>query len=373
MNAVAKLQPVPFRALAGWSAENFSEAFATFEQTCRSILDGRIPPRQGQPAPDLLVGVCRKAAALGTPKQRNQFRQYFEANFQPYLVIPRSGESASPPGFLTGYYEPEVPGSLTKTIEFSEPLLGLPENHVVLQDSDARDSGFPKDLTTAIRTADGALKPYPAREAIAGGKLGNLAPPLVWVRDGIEAFMIHVQGSARIRLPNGKILRAKYAGRNGHPYTSIGRVLVERYNISPDKMSMKHLKRWVRTAGQRLGQPGRRLMEENRSFIFFSLDRSLKEDIGPVGASGVNLTALRSIAIDRTIWPYGLPYWIEADLPWRTTDQKSPLRRLMIGQDTGSAILGPARADIFFGSGTQAGALAGAIRHGARFHVLLPK
>jgi membrane-bound lytic murein transglycosylase A len=372
LRSVAKLRPVSFKSLAGWSGQDFAAAFATFRTTCDAILRPGIPLRQGLKSPDLLIQACRKAAAMPAAANADQARSFFEKNFDGFEVIPNSAATPAS-GFVTGYYEPEVPGSLAKTANFTEPLLGLPANHVVRSEGLEFGSDFPKELTTAFKEPDGVYKPYPDREGIEQGKLGHLYRPVLWVRDGIEAFMIHVQGSARIRLQDGSVLRVKYAGRNGHPYTSIGRILVTRYNIPPAEMTMQHLKRWVRAAGQKSGDPGRKLMHENHSFIFFTIDRSLRENAGPVGGAGVSLTPFRSIAIDRKIWPYGLPYWIDADLPWRSTDKSAPFRRLVIGQDTGSAIIGAARADIFFGSGNRAGAMAGAIRHPARFHVLLPK
>ena len=179
--------------------------------------------------------------------------------------------------------------------------------------------------------------------------------------------MVHVQGSARVRLPDGQIIRLGYAGRNGHPYTSIGRILVDRGHIQPQDMSLARLKAWLRAAGQ----DGVRLMQQNRSYIFFKIEERLDLDQGPVGAAGLSLTPLRSIAVDRTLWHYGLPFWLNADIPWEGP-QNAKFRRLMIAQDTGSAIVGPARADIFFGTGDPAGTLAGNIRHEAQLHVLLP-
>ena len=184
--------------------------------------------------------------------------------------------------------------------------------------------------------------------------------------------MIHVQGSARISLEDGSEVRLTYAGRNGHPYTSIGRLLVERGEVPLADMSLETLKNWVRTAGQQFGRPGRALMQENKSFIFFEELACDEPNAGPIGGEGIPLTELRSMAVDRTIWPYGLPFWIEADLPWRS-ESPEPFRRLLVAQDTGSAIVGPARADLFFGTGARAGDLAGGIRHPADFVVLLPE
>ena len=184
--------------------------------------------------------------------------------------------------------------------------------------------------------------------------------------------MIHVQGSARVVLDDGSEVRLTYAGRNGSPYTSIGRLLVERGEVPLSEMSLARLKAWVRAAGQKPGQPGRSLMQENQSFIFFDMAPVTDPREGPTGGEGLPLTPLQSIAVDRTIWPYGLPFWIEGTLPWRS-EQPERFGRLMIAQDTGSAILGPARADLYFGTGSEAGNRAGGIRHQADFFVLLPR
>jgi membrane-bound lytic murein transglycosylase A len=198
--------------------------------------------------------------------------------------------------------------------------------------------------------------------------LGSQARPLVWLRDHTEAFMVHVQGSARACLKDDEIMRLTYDGRNGLPYTSIGKHLTDRKLIPAGGISLEQLKTWLREDTVR----GLSVMHENSSFIFFKHDPDGGRTDGPVGGASIRLTALRSIAIDRSLWPYGLPFWIEAEIPW-TSHKATSFTQLMIAQDTGSAILGAARADIFFGSGRIAGERAGDIRHNARFTVLLPK
>ena len=171
--------------------------------------------------------------------------------------------------------------------------------------------------------------------------------------------------------PTARSARLVYAGRNGRPYTSIGRLLIESGEIAESDMSLAALKQWIRAAGQNPGDKGLALMQRNESYVFFALQEEGNPDLGAMGGQGAGLTALRSIAIDRTFWPYGLPFWIAADLPWQSTSP-SAFRRLMIAQDTGSAIVGPARVDIFFGAGDDAGARAGDIRHAGDVVVLLP-
>lgn len=216
-----------------------------------------------------------------------------------------------------------------------------------------------------------APAPYPDRAAIEAGAIERRTAAIVWLRDRVEVFLAQVQGSARVRLADGSLLRLAYAGRNGRAYTSIGRILIDSGEIAEADMSLATLKQWIRAHGQKPGDAGALLMHHNKSYVFFSLHEEYEPTRGPIGGQGISLTALRSIAVDRAIWSYGLPFWIAADLPWRGSSP-SPFRRLMIAQDTGSAITGPARADIFFGSGDDAGARAGDIRHAGDVVVLLP-
>ncbi len=196
--------------------------------------------------------------------------------------------------------------------------------------------------------------------------------PLVFLADPVEVFFAQVQGSARVALPDGGCLRLTYAGRNGHPYTSIGRILVETGEIPADSIGLESVKAWIRAKGQAPGAAGSALMLRNKSYVFFAQNAALSDAEGPIGGAGLSLMPLRSIAVDRQIWSYGLPFWLSAELPWQSPEP-TPFRRLMIAGDTGSAILGPARADIFFGSGERAGARAGSIRHSCDFIVLLPR
>lgn len=212
------------------------------------------------------------------------------------------------------------------------------------------------------------FEPYPDRAAIWAGELGDRARPIAWLRDKTELFIIQVQGSARLNFSDGASARLTYAGRNGHPYTSIGRILVENGSIPLAEMSLERLMGWLRTDPAR----GRALMERNRSYVFFALEPMADPKRGPIGGAGVPLTAGRSLAIDRAIWPYGLPVWISVS-PLMPEGPRASLDRLMIAQDTGSAIVGPARGDFFMGSGPEAGTRAGLVRDSMRFIVLLPR
>ncbi len=337
------LAPVSFEDLAGFRHDNHLEAFEVLARSCAAIVEKAPPLRDGVAASAALKTIAH-AALRHEVREPAQARRFFERHFRPCRVSARAGVRNA--GFLTGYYEPMVEGSPVRTRDFSAPVLGRPDNL-------------------------NALAPYPDRAAIEAGAIESHTAPIVWLRDRVELFLAQVQGSARVRLADGSRRRLAYAGRNGRPYTSIGRLLIESGEIAEADMSLATLKQWIRARGQNPGDAGAVLMHRNKSFVFFSLHEECAPASGPIGGQGICLTALRSIAVDRAIWPYGLPFWIAADLPWRSSSP-SPFRRLMIAQDTGSAITGPARADIFFGSGDDAGARAGDIRHAGDIFVLLP-
>ncbi|HEX2556320.1 MAG TPA: MltA domain-containing protein [Microvirga sp.] len=356
-----RLDRLAFAALPGWEADDHAAAFRAFRRTC-AVASGEgealRPAKAGDAA---LARVCRTALAMPEAPEPGAARRFFEAHFEPHAVVPSGGS-----GFLTGYYEPEFRGSRAPTPEFRVPLLGRPDDLVTVPQGGTLP-GLEPGLQAGRRTA-GGLVPYPDRAAIEDGALGPLARPVVHLAEPGEAFIIHVQGSARVRLPDGTAMRVAYAGRNGHPYTSIGRILVERGAIPLPEMSLERLMGWLKDHPG----PARDLMRMNRSYIFFREAAELAPADGPIGGAGVPLTPGRSLAVDRSLWSYGLPVWLEGELPL-ALDRTEPLRRLMIAQDTGSAIVGPARGDFFFGSGPEAGTRAGLLRHPVRFVVLLPK
>lgn len=363
-----------FADLPGWADDDHAAALATFRLSCRSILDSAPELRPGVPPTPGFVAICRDLFA--SPPQnapqgaQSDARAFFEQRFTPWRI--RNADASD--AFFTGYYEPEVAASLTQAPGFETALRARPADLVSFP-PDQPPPGAPAGLAAARRLADGTLGAMPTRAEIDAGALGQNdaahAKPIAFVRDPIEAFMIQVQGSARLRLPDGRVVRAVYDGRNGHPYTSIGRVLVTDHGLTPQDVTLEKLKAWVRASGQKPGEPGLALLHRNKSFVFFRLDQDAPPDVGPIGAQGIRLTKLRSIAVDRAIWPYGTPVWIDALTPWES-EAPTRLARLTIAQDTGSAILGPARADIFHGAGEEAGRIAGATRHQGAFVALLP-
>jgi membrane-bound lytic murein transglycosylase A len=356
----ARLEPVSFSTLPGWREDDHAAAFATFLRSCTAM---ETAEPESQPAMALAVGrglaaICR-AALAHRPKGRAAIRRFFEDNFAAFRVRPADGE-----GFLTGYFEPEYRGRLKPDATYTTPLLARPDDLVTLQPRQ-QVAGLDPALSAARRSQRG-LEPYPDRAAIEDGALGAAAKPLAWL-DPVDAYFAHVQGSVRVRLASGQVLRFAYAGKNGRHYRSLGRLVAEETGLPPAQLTAPQLIAWLRANPA----DARRLMRENGSYIFFRPATELDPAEGPLGGSSVQLVPGRSIAIDRTLWPYGLPFWIDASLPAPGADE--PFRRLMIAQDTGSAIRGPARADIFVGMGPAAGHRAGLFRHAGRFVVLLPK
>jgi membrane-bound lytic murein transglycosylase A len=356
----ARLEPLSFGELAGWEADDHAAAYLAFLRTCKTLDASAAELRPAQAPQADLQSVCREA--LRTPGLgKVEARRFFETRFQPVRVVPLSGR-----GFLTGYYEPEFQGSRRPDAVYRVPLLDRPKDLVTIPQGETLpglDGGL-----QAARQAKGGYEPYPDRAAIEDGALGSLAKPIVYLREPGEAFIIHVQGSARIRLNDGSVMRVAYAGRNGRPYTSICRGLVQQGVMDLETMTLEKLLGWLKDNPE----PAKALMRQNRSYIFFREANELAPADGPIGGAGTPLVPGRSLAVDRSLWTYGLPVWLDGQLPL-TLDRAEPLQRLMIAQDTGSAIVGPARGDFFFGSGEEAGRRAGLLRHAVRFVVLQPK
>nr|WP_255608878.1 MltA domain-containing protein [Methylosinus sp. Sm6] len=339
--------------------DNLCEAFRVFRRSADAMAAGVPILRPGVGPDAALLRVCREALADHAAAQSaDAARSFFERSFHPHRVRAN--------GFVTAYYEPVIAARAAPDDGFRTPVPARPSDLVTLNDSPiAGENG--EALTSARRRSDGRLEPYPDRRALEDGPEAGALRPIAFLRDRVELFLLQVQGSGRLRFPDGRELPFTYDGRNGRPYTSIGRLLIERGIVRAEDMSLDALKATIRAMGAGAGEPGALLMQENRSFVFFRADESPQRRIGPIGGAGVPLAPLRSIAVDRSIWAYGLPFWIAAALP------EGKFERLMIAQDTGSAIVGPARADLFFGSGDEAGARAGRVRHSADFVVLLPK
>jgi membrane-bound lytic murein transglycosylase A len=356
-----RLQPVSFGELPGFSNDRLEDALLAFVASCSA------PAHLSSVLPSLNWAALKRVCAVAQrPAAKSDPRGFFERYFQPYQIIVRS----SPDAFFTGYYQPEIMGSLRQSAEFPTSVYGLPPDLVTLPNG-ARVGSF-AELTAARRGPDGVLTPFPDRGAIEDGALNGAGKKLVFLRDKADLFLAQVQGSARVRLDDGRVLHLSFAGRNGQPYTALARILVQRGVAPASEMTMPRLLHWLRQNGLERGQPGDDLLRLNRSFVFFDARFDRNPDEQPRGGSGAVLRPFRSVAVDARVWPYGLPFYINARMPWRSSELE-PFQHLAIAQDTGSAIVGPARADVFFGIGDAAGDRAGEIRHHGQFFMLLPK
>jgi len=358
----AQVEPVGWDTVDGWDKDDHAAAFATFLVSCRPIANTAHPVGESRPMYAALHAVCRRALRAGT-LGAGAARKFFEDNFRPVRIV-KLGDSA---GFLTGYYEPIVDGSRFPTREFHVPIYRRPPDLMPPAGTPA-GAGFPNSGQSLRRDSRGKLVPYYDRAEIEDGALDGKHLEICWIRDPTEALFIQIQGSARIRLEDGLVVRINYDSHNGYPYTSIGRILIDRKLVPRDEMSMDRIRQWIHDNPD----GAKDLRRQNRAFVFFRIV-GLGDDEGPLGAQGLPLTPLRSIAVDKALHVYGTPFFIDAGLPVDTARASNPFRRLMIAQDTGSAIVGPARADLYWGAGKLAGQVAGRIRHPGRFTMLIPR
>lgn len=339
----AQAETLTFAALAGWKDDDQAEAFGAFMKSCGAILQGTPAMRKARPVYGALYAVCARAKAAG-PLDREQARAFFEDNFKPVRIAP-PGQTE---GFYTGYYETEVTGSRVPTDEYTVPIYAAPADAVKKRKSKV----FAQFDRSKIE--DGALK---------GKDL-----EICWVKDPIDAFFAQIQGSTRVKLDDGKLLRLNYIASNGQPYTPVGKFLIDRGIIAREDMSLDKIRDWMEANPEE----GKALRRKNRSFVFFQ-ETPLAPHEECIGAQGVPLTALRSLAVDKKIHVYGTPIWVDAELPIASEKPETKFQRLMIAQDTGSAIVGAARADIYFGAGEEVGHIAGRIKQHGQFVMLVPR
>src|SRR4051812_45241373 len=360
--ADTRFEPVAWNELDGWAGDDHAAAYAAFTASCRPVVAGAKGSRDTRPVYPALVEICRKARVVAS-RDREGARKFFEENFRPVGV----SKIDDPNGFLTGYYEPVVDGSRTLTDEFKVPLYGRPRDLVHMGRKRKADS-FPNTGRVVRRIARGKYVPYFDRAQIEDGALATRNLEIAYLKDANDLLFIQIQGSARIRLTDGTLLRVNYDSHNGQPYTPVGRILIERGIIPREEMSMERIRKWMAENPD----GGKELRRQIKSFVFFRTV-GLPEHEEARGAQGVPLTATRSIAVDKALHVYGTPFFIGAELPIDSEASTTKFRRLMIAQDTGSAIIGPARADIYFGSGEEAGRIAGRVKNPARFVMLMPR
>jgi len=351
-----QLDRVSFSDIPRWAEDDHAAAFQAFKRSCPWSI--RVAERHDTAQRQALAWVCQRAMALSQPLEEASARDFFETYFTPYLVQPQTDRR-----LVTGYYEPEIAGSRTKTEKFNIPIYRPPDDLTLIK-ANNRD-GLPEELTAARRTDEG-LKEHFTRKEIEQGALEGLGLELAWIADPVAHYSMQLQGSGRIRFQDGTAIRLGFAGKNGYAYTSIGQEIISRGELKPHEASLARIFEWA----QANGEQGKDLIWSNKSYIFF---RELSEEegaVGPVGALGASLTPLRSLAVDPRYHLLGAPVWVAA--PELDDKDQRPFRRLMIAQDTGSAIRGDVRGDIYWGSGDKAHDAASRTKHDAGFTILLP-
>jgi peptidoglycan lytic transglycosylase A len=339
----AEVETLDFATLPGWKDDDHLVALAAFQKSCAAILHTGSAARRSRPFVGALFNVCERAKAAG-PLDNAQAGAFFENNFKP-VRLAAPGQSD---GFFTGYYETEFDGSRVATDEYKVPLYTAPSATIKLKQS--------------------KVFAHLDRAKIEDGALDGKKLEICYVKSPIDVFFAQIQGSARVKLESGTELRLNYIASNGLPYTPVGKYLIDRGIITKEDMSMDRIRDWM------VANPdeGKELRRRNRSFVFFQ-ETALKANDECIGAQGVPLTAGRSIAVDRRIHTYGTPIWIDAQLPIESEKPETKFQRLMVAQDTGAAIVGPARADIYFGHGDGIASIAGRIKQYGRFVMLAPR
>jgi membrane-bound lytic murein transglycosylase A len=341
----AQLRAVGWDALPGWRQDDVLQAWDAFLRGCSALA-----------ARDLWQRVCADGTEL-KPASADAVRGFFEARFTPWQIADAAGIE---PGLVTGYYEPLLFGSRTRSQRYRYPVYGVPDDLLIVDLGDV----YPELKGYRLRgRLDGKrVVPYYNRAQIDQGDAPLATKVLAWVEDPVELFFLQIQGSGRIRLESGETMMVGYADQNGHPYRSIGRVLIDRGDLPLEQTSMQGIKAWARKNPDQL----QALLNNNASYVFF---RELPPGLpGPIGALGVPLTARRSIAVDARFVPLGAPVFLATTFP----NTKQPLNRLMLAQDTGGAIRGAVRADFFWGFGEEAAREAGRMKQQGRMWLLYP-
>jgi membrane-bound lytic murein transglycosylase A len=354
--------PVAWADIAGWNEDDHLQAFSAFRASCKPIVAQRKPPADPKAIGNSLRDPCRAAKAADI-SDGNKARGFFEAHFLP-LRISRLGEGD---GFVTGYYEPVIDGSRTQTDLYTVPVYRRPSN-LFVRGVKPGAVGLPNKGQVFRKIGRRKLVPYYDRAEIEDGAIAGRGLEICWLKNQTDLLFTQIQGSARVRLEDGSTLRINYDAHNGYPYTPVGRILIERNIVPKDQMSMQRIREWM----DQNPDGANELRRQNRSYVFFR-EVQLSDKDEAVGAQGVPLMPGRSIAVDKALHAYGTPFFIEGELPIESEQSKTPFRRLMVAQDTGSAIVGPARADIYFGAGVDAGRVSGRLRHNVRFVILVPK
>ncbi|TXH69927.1 MAG: hypothetical protein E6Q83_07420 [Thiothrix sp.] len=341
-------EALTWEQLPGWSQDQAHEVWPALLSNCLAMAKKEA----------FWESVCQ-AAQTNPLNDAASARRFFEQYFTPYQLF---GENLKAEGLLTGYYEPLLQGSYTLTERFQYPIYSPPKDMLTIELAEL----YPelKDKRVRGRLVEGnRVVPYYDRATIDGASKPLAGQEIVWVDNKEDLFFLHIQGSGRVQLPDGKVIGVAYANQNGLPYVAIGKRLQEWGKLKPGTINMFSIKQWIRDNPTEADK----LLNENPSYVFFSLRENIEQ--GPVGSLGVPLTAGRSLAVDRKVIPLGSLMWIDSTYP----DTNQPLQRLMFAQDTGGAIKGDLRGDFFFGTGQQAETWAGHMKQKTRFYILQPK
>ena len=345
-------------SLPGWSKDQVLRAFPALQKSCRSIMKNLNLRHNSQKKLKKRSGWQKVCDQIMTNSfGEDSFREFLKSKFKAYQIRYRGSDE----GLFTGYYEPTLYGSLKPSRGYNTPIYPKPTDLIHANLGEWKDS---LDSSRIFgRVVGHKLKPYFSRSDISKGALDGEIIPILWLKSEIDAFFLHIQGSGRVVLPNGEVYRLGYAGKNGRKYYPIGRYLVEIGAISKENISMQSIKKWLKE------NPGKKkdVMNMNPSYIFF---RKLKGKEGPIGAQGVVLTSGRSLAVDRNYSQLGAPVWLSANF---RDEEGKKIQRLMVAQDTGGAIKGPIRGDVFWGSGKTAERLAGIMNAKGSMYIFYPK
>lgn len=344
------LKEASFSQLPGWGGDDLKTFIPAFEKSCMRVLKGAPEKKMGPLAQSGTYGDWQPACRSFVNGKPRDLKNFFETRFTPYQVL--GGTDAE--GLFTGYYEASLKGSRVRSERYNVPLYTRADDLVMVQLGEFREDL--KGRRIAGRVKDGKLVPYESREEIVAGEWPHEDKVLVWVDSAVDAFFVQIQGSGVVEMAEGGAMRIGYAGQNGHPYYAIGRELIKREELTKENVSMQSIRDWLETHPEQADE----IMNTNQSYVFF---QELSGE-GPLGGEGVALTAGRSLAVDRSLLSYGMPMWLSLEEPRMT--------KLMVAQDTGGAIRGPVRGDVFWGYGATAEKLAGPMKSPGQYWVLLP-
>lgn len=358
-----QLRAIDFADVEGWDTDDPRPVFEGMRHCLNYLRQGK-PYKTGAlglSAQDL-IPLLEKAENLGQPQSAAAARVFFEETCVPFAICPDGIQT----GFVTAFYEPEVEVSDRQESGYQYPFYNRPSDLVDVDETN-RPAGMDPYYAFGRLTANG-IEPYPDRKSIDQGYLEGQGLEIAWAKSKVDVFFAHVQGAARLRYPDGRIKRITYAAKAGHPFSPIGRLLIDRREIDAATVSMQTIRSWLNENPTKRDE----VLWHNRSYIFFREADVSDLGLGPIAAAKVPLIAGRSLAVDRLIHTFGFPFFIRSE-SLTHLDDGLPFARLMLALDTGSAIVGPTRGDIFTGSGFEAGEKAGTVRNNALFFILVPK